>query len=133
MFEWKEEYSLNTPQIDNQHKTLFRLAEEMHAAMAQGKGKEVMGATLARLVQYTAEHFATEERLMRITKYPMFEAHLAEHRALTKQAGELLGEFKAGRTPITVEVLHFLRNWLDRHIKGWDLKFGAYYVKRSAA
>jgi hemerythrin len=36
MSEWKQEYSLGHGEIDTQHKRLFELASELHAAMSLG-------------------------------------------------------------------------------------------------
>jgi len=69
MFEWKPEYSVQIPEIDAQHQRLFCLAAELHNAMAQGKGKNVLEHSLAQLVDYTKTHFAHEERLMQESGY----------------------------------------------------------------
>ncbi len=70
MFEWKPGYSLGHGDIDGQHKKLFELASELHAAMMEGKGENALSATLARLITYTKTHFANEERLMQTYHYP---------------------------------------------------------------
>src|SRR6185369_4035031 len=85
MFEWKDEYSVHIHSIDAQHQNLFRMAGELHSAMLAGQAKSVMGKVLDRLVQYTAMHFAHEERLMRQRNYPGFESHKVEHDALTRK------------------------------------------------
>ena len=70
MFEWKPEYSVQIPEIDTQHQRLFVLAGELHAAMAQGKGKAVLEQSLSQLVDYTKSHFAAEEKLMGRYAFP---------------------------------------------------------------
>ena len=94
MFEWKPEYSVGYTQIDEQHKRLFEFANELHNAMANGKGKEILRKTLANLISYTKAHFATEERLMQTHKYPEYAAHKAFHDALTAKVMSFAKEFE---------------------------------------
>jgi hemerythrin len=90
--------------------------------MATGQGKTAVGRTLDRLIQYTTVHFAHEERLMRLYDYPDAPAHKAEHEALVKQVLKFQEDFQAGRATITVQLLHFLKDWLVKHIQCSDLK-----------
>ena len=68
MFEWSNNYSVGIGSIDAQHQNLFAIARELHAAMTAGQGKASLARILDRLVQYTAVHFAHEERLMRLAR-----------------------------------------------------------------
>ena len=126
MFEWKDDYSVNVLSVDAQHQNLFRMAGELHAAMAAGQGKSVLAKTLDRLVQYTAMHFAHEERLMRTHKYPDLAAHQAEHEALTSQVLKFQTDFQNGRATMTIQLLQFLKNWLEKHIVGSDKKYAPF-------
>jgi hemerythrin len=133
MFEWKPQYSVQISSIDGQHQNLFRIGGELFAAMSAGRGKAAMATILDRLVQYTAVHFAHEERLMRLHDYPHLAAHRAEHEALTKKVLAFQADFDAGRAAMTVQVLQFLREWLEKHIAGSDQKYAPYVRKREVA
>jgi len=123
MFEWKDEYSVHVLSVDAQHQNLFRMAAELHTAMASGQAKNVVAKTLDRLVQYTAMHFAHEERLMRAHRYPDIAAHEAEHHSLTAQVLKFQADFQAGKATMTIQLLQFLKDWLEKHIKGSDTKY----------
>jgi hemerythrin len=123
MFDWKSEYIVNIGSIDAQHQMLFAIGRELYAAMSTGQGKNALGKILDRLVQYTAMHFAHEERLMQLHKYPNLAAHKAEHDALAKQVIAFQEEFKSGRATMAVQVLQFLKDWLEKHIKGSDMAY----------
>ena len=133
MFEWKPQYSVQIASIDGQHQNLFRLGEELYAAMAAGQGKAALVKILDRLVQYTKVHFTHEERLMSIHGYPDREAHVVEHRALTKRVLAFQSDFENGRALMTVEVLHFLKDWLRHHIAESDQKYAPYMKERAVA
>jgi hemerythrin-like metal-binding protein len=132
MFEWKSEYSLGHGDIDGEHRRLFELASELHAAMLNGKGKESLSQTLHNLVIYTKEHFSHEERLMQLHHYPEYPEHKAAHDALTARVIEFQQEFEAGRAGVTIELLQFLKDWLRTHIGETDHRV-AMFLKSKAA
>jgi len=123
MFEWKTEYATGIGSVDAQHQTLFALGRELYAAMSSGQGKAVMGRILDRLVRYTQVHFAHEERLLQVHGYADFVAHKALHDALVKRVLSFQTEFKAGRATMAVQVLQFLKDWLEGHIMQSDMAY----------
>ena len=133
MFEWNASYSVGVGSVDAQHQNLFAMCRELHNAMIGGQGKAALARVLDRLVQYTVVHFAHEERLMRLYDYPDQAAHKAEHEALTKQVLKFQEDFAAGRAAMSVQLLQFLRGWLQRHIQGSDLKLAPYLKERAVA
>jgi len=133
MFEWKSDYAVNIPSIDGQHQNLFAIGRDLYAAMSAGQGKAALGKILEKLVQYTAMHFAHEERLMQKHRYPDFAKHKAEHDALVKQVVAFQAEFSAGRSTMAVPVLQFLKDWLEKHIKGSDLAYAPYLKAQKVA
>jgi len=133
MFEWKSEFSVNIVSIDAQHQTLFRLAEDLYQAMSRGQAKQAMAKILDRLVQYTTMHFAHEERLLKLHRYPDFAAHQAEHEALTARVRQFQADFQSGKVNMTVQVLHFLKDWLEKHIKHSDQRYSPFLKQRAVA
>ncbi len=132
MFQWRQEYSVGYPQIDEQHKRLFEIADELHVAMAAGKGKEVLGKILGNLIAYTKAHFATEERLMQAHRYPDYAVHKAAHDTLTAQVIKFQKDFERGRAAMSVDLLQFLKDWLTHHIGETDRKIASYLKSQAA-
>jgi hemerythrin len=126
LINWTNDLSVNIRPIDEEHKKLISMVNELHSAMGSGKGKEAMGKVLAGLVDYTKTHFATEERLMEKYAYIGFLNHKAQHDALTKQVMDLYAKFQEGKTMVTVEVMNFLKDWLTKHIQDSDKKYGPF-------
>jgi hemerythrin len=119
-FVWTEAYSLGQPDIDREHKALFRIAQELNDAMLRGDAQEELAGLFARLVAYTRFHFANEEALMRAANYPETAAHVREHDRLTAKVAALQRQFEDGKASVTMETMEFLRRWLDHHILGTD-------------
>lgn len=126
LLDWSERYSVESHLMDQEHRKLFDLINELHAAMKEGRAKTVTSHVLDQLVSYTRTHFSDEERLMAVVGYPDLETHVAEHRKLTETVGRLNGEVKAGTVGITIEVMDFLQNWLTNHIMKVDRKYAPF-------
>ena len=67
---WDEGLRLGVEEIDAQHQALLGHCNELVEAIRQGHGAEALGKTMAKLRDYTATHFAAEERYMERIGYP---------------------------------------------------------------
>ena len=123
---WLDSYSVNSSAIDAQHKKLFTLINNLHDAMSEGKGKEVLGSTLDSLVDYAKVHFADEERMLMKINYPELATQQAEHNAFVQKVFELQGQYRAGKIALTLPTMEFLRDWLVNHILKVDKKYAPF-------
>ncbi|MSM40243.1 MAG: bacteriohemerythrin [Geobacter sp.] len=123
---WNDSYSVKVKQLDDQHKKLIDMINQLYDAMKVGKGSEVIGPVLKSLMTYTQTHFSTEEQLMKLHGYPDYETHKNEHTQLVAQVGNIKKEMDAGKMPLTQNVMNFLRDWLIKHIQGNDKKYGPF-------
>ncbi|MFZ5439388.1 MAG: bacteriohemerythrin [Myxococcota bacterium] len=127
LMDWDDKLSVGVKQIDDEHKHLIKLVNELHDAIRANHGKEVLGKVLDGLIAYTGSHFGHEEAEMKRTAYPQAQAHFAEHAALVKKVLAIQEQYKAGKAAVLgMETLAFLRDWLVKHIKGTDQALGAY-------
>jgi len=129
---WNDSYSVGVETIDQQHSGLFAIVNELHAAMLKGQAQSVVGPLLDKLVKYTLEHFAYEERMMQAAKYPNFAAHRAHHLDLTRKVEEFMARYKRGDGALTIELMQFLSNWLTKHIKQEDKQYGPFLARHAA-
>jgi hemerythrin len=129
---WKETYSVNSREMDEQHKQLINLLNQLHDGMARGAGNEVMRPVLDTLVAYTRAHFADEERTLAGVGYPRLLQHKAEHKELTDKVVKFRDDFAAGKVGLSINVLMFLKDWLNHHIVGSDKLYAPYLVRRQA-
>ncbi|NTW89085.1 MAG: hemerythrin family protein [Desulfobulbaceae bacterium] len=123
LFNWDSSLSVNIAEIDEQHKKLVNLVNDLFEAMKEGKGSQILGKVLSDLTRYTKTHFATEERLMRSNSYPSYLVHKKEHDELIAQVDDLNKKFQDGQMVLSTSVGNFLKSWLVNHIKGTDMKY----------
>jgi hemerythrin len=116
LFSWDDGLSVDNEMIDNDHQRMIDLFNELHDAMGEGQGEQMMGDVLAELLDYSANHFRREEEYMHKLTYVGFTAHKKEHQYLLQQVEDLQTEFKAGTLIMAVPTLHILRDWLVNHI-----------------
>jgi hemerythrin len=126
LLEWGNEYSVEVRSIDTQHMKLFVMLNELHDAMKAGKGSQLAPEILRNLVQYTREHFGKEEGMMSQARYPDLASHKAEHDKLTGEVLRMVRELDEGKAVLSMDLLEFLRKWLQTHILDRDKKYTAH-------
>ena len=121
-FQWNDALSVGSPLIDQDHKELVTLVNELHQAVQDGKSDETLGSILQALFTYTQEHFQREELLMEHINYADIEAHLDQHQKLIDQVVVLQDAFKRGDVEVATSTAELLRYWLTHHIMRTDKK-----------
>jgi hemerythrin len=125
LLEWNEKLSVGVSVIDDEHRKLLGMLNELYDAMQTKQSEKVLGKILDALLAYTAYHFKHEEALLAKTGYAAAAEHEKEHTDLTKQVLDVQKKYREGATAtLSTEVLNFLRKWLLTHILGSDKKFG---------
>ena len=123
LIQWQESYSVGVPFIDSDHQILISLLNQLFEAREEGQTSEVIGSVLNVLVEYTANHFHREERLMEIGEYPDRAAHVELHRALTGRVSAFQQDYADGRHAAIGELFEFLKDWLTGHIIAVDKRY----------
>lgn len=124
-FEWNENLNVGVDSINDQHKKLVAMVNDLHDAMQKGQGAAALGKTLEGLVDYTKTHFAYEEKLFADTGYADATAHKAEHDKLTATVVAVQEKYNGGAgDSLSGDVMDFLKSWLVNHIQGTDTKYG---------
>jgi hemerythrin len=124
---WTDALSVNIKEIDDQHKKLVGMVNQLHTAMLKGEGRTVIGPILAELTAYTVYHFKTEEGYMEKFAYPNLQTHRLEHQRFVQKVGDFKSSYDAGSIALSNEVMHFLADWLKDHILVTDKKFGPFF------
>lgn len=124
LIQWNDSLRVNIAEIDAQHHRLVDMINDLNEAMKIGKGKEILGKIVQGLIDYAQTHFRTEEKYFDRFGYPEGAMHKREHSAFTAKVSEFKSAFDSGKAALSVEVMTFLSDWLQQHIKGSDRKYG---------
>jgi len=133
LLNWNESYSVKIREIDLQHQKLVGLINDLHDGMKAGRGSAVLGSILTELVNYTAFHFAFEEKIFDKYGYPETSVHKKEHADLVKQVLAYKESFDSGKSVLTIDLMNFLRDWLTKHISGSDKKYTSFLTGKGLA
>ena len=130
LIEWNDSFSVKIDSIDEQHKKLVALLNNLHEEMVQGTGQNVLKQILADVVAYTQYHFKYEEDLMTKAEYQGFEVHCDEHIELINRTLTLYSKLNKGDYRLTIETMQFLRDWLNNHIMVMDMKYSQLMIDK---
>lgn len=125
---WTNEMSIDDGGIiDDDHKSFFILFNRCQDLLDMEDYQQPLQEILTELVQYTQDHFAREELLMKRCHYPYAKNHGDVHKMMTKQLNQKMTTCSAKETLLwlTTEV----REWLIDHIMVMDKPLHKYLMK----
>ncbi len=128
-FEWLDSYSINIPELDEDHKKLVKLANAMLLAVNEHQGKKFVGEILAELIDYLGTHYGVEESFMRKVAYPDYEEHKAKHAEMTETAYRFNDQYRAGELDVVIVCNFFLELVLD-HLQSEVRKLGDFVAAK---
>jgi hemerythrin len=132
---WEAKYALGVQIIDEQHKRLFALTNELYEKCRLGENAvhDQFIKTLHSMVEYVTVHFSTEEKIMEHIRYPKIGEQKEQHTAFTMKVIEESRKFESGKHGIPLELVHFLRDWIVSHIAVYDKVLADYihHLKKS--
>ena len=104
---WKETYCCGNKVLDTQHKSLFRIANELIESILTPLPHEVISRTIENLINEVALHFHDEETVLRSINFPMVDKHTTEHNRLVAHAKKIAHGFAEGSVSVG-DVFQFL-------------------------
>jgi hemerythrin len=127
---WKEEYCVGLPDIDDEHRGVFKLVDDLVVVKSRSEGKEIgTEVALSFLMRYVDSHLKGEEELFEQTDYPDKQAHIKIHREFAQKITLLRERFTSGETEIIDELISLVRTWLTEHILKIDVQYAEYCKK----
>ena len=129
-FKWKPEYSVGIDSIDQQHKKLLGLINQLQTAVDFSTGEQFEREALDQLLDYTKTHFSYEEGLMEQNGYPDFESHKKQHEKMIAKVGEVLAEYEKDQDTAMKNAVIYLKDWLIKHINGTDKAYSSFLIDK---
>lgn len=122
---WQPSYNVGNWVLDNQHKVIFSLCQEVIEYAPDGS----QGAAVPRfngvrkdLLDCVEEYCGTEETLLKHCHYPLLEKHHQEHLDFQVRLAKFLNSAASGKVR-QAELQRFLSQWWCEHILSSDREF----------
>ena len=123
---WDEKFSVSNKTIDDQHKQLVKLINDLFDSMRSGKSKDILESLLKELVSYTVYHFTAEEKMLQDANYPELAGHKKIHQTFVDKINEFKTDYDEGNIYISLEMINYLKEWILEHILHQDKQYMTY-------
>ena len=123
MYEMRDDYYINFPQIDDEHAYLFSLAEKTYQLLIKANVPDKYAQIkdiINELRDYTSYHFTHEEEYMTSINYKRLPTQKIQHRVFVKMLTDIdIDEMVQNKQDEAIEdLLRIFTDWLKYHI--WD-------------
>jgi len=130
LLKWKDAYSMGENTIDEQHKGLFKLSNEIYDLIEAGvDDREHFRELFITLNDYSVEHFIYEEMYMQQKGFPQLKEHIQQHLKFSDKLKKLaLGINKESHIK---DIGEFVTTWLVQHVLNEDMKYKKFVASDS--
>jgi hemerythrin len=139
---WREALSVSNNLIDADHQHLLFLINTFEEIFTADRSIADLLTAIGELRDYTRTHFAREERIMLVLRYPRYDHHKLAHARLIEQLdlaakplrelGEVLAATAAALPEeIRDSLVGLLRHWLLDHIMDEDMQYKPLLAEQS--
>ena len=128
---WSSMFSVHVPYIDNQHKKLFSLLNDLYSSIKEPNAEGSIFQKLNDFLHYSEMHFKDEEDILDLIKFPQIKLkrHKRIHENIIEQLYKLNDQLTKGDEKLLFNLEYFLNAWIIRHILINDKEFQPYLVR----
>ncbi len=123
MIKWDDKYSVGISMIDEEHKKLIGILNNVIYAKEHNVNPDELREVLREMSNYALTHFKTEETYMKEFNYSEYQDHKEEHRDFSAETIAYHERVFKGEYQIANEILEYLKWWLVNHIQVTDKKY----------
>ena len=128
---WSPTFSVGVNLIDNQHKELLKLTNDLYSHSSSDPESEqaYFKKVIKGAVDYVKVHFSTEEQIMTKTRFPGYAEHKREHDSFILTVLEQVRIFEESKKMPLLNFTNFLKDWVLTHIAISDKQYFEYFKK----
>jgi hemerythrin-like metal-binding protein len=119
---WDEKLSIGIDVIDEHHRYLFDLINDLYEVVANKRGAREVARLIKSLDAYAKIHFRAEEQMMNHYAYTRIDRQLSQHHAFEEKIAEFYEELHDNPFVAQFDALAYLREWLIHHILVEDIQ-----------
>jgi len=132
---WNDSYSVGIPLMDEQHKKLLVMINDLYKASqvqadeeGDSRNKAAFALACSKAADYAKNHFADEEKYMAQAAYPDLADQKKQHESYLSRVWAEFGKYEKGEAS-PLDLAMFLRDWLMQHIVAKDKLYTSYLSK----
>ena len=128
---WSNNYSVGIKEIDDQHKELLDLVNDLftHSSGNEREERAYFKEVIHGAVSYVKTHFATEEKLLLSMKFPGYAEHKKTHDEFVLTIVKAVKDFESGKRLVLEKFAYFLKDWVLSHVATMDTQYAQYVRK----
>ena len=131
MIRWSDDFKIGIEVIDEQHKTLFNIAENLHELLMlphhTDRYDEII-TLVNELKEYTKFHFNEEEKIMLTVSYNKLFSHKVMHNDFIEKMDSIdIYTVEENQTKYLLELVDYITTWITEHIMKTDKYLGEWY------
>jgi len=125
---WSDDYATGVERIDEDHKMIFKMAEDFRATLDVGHGDSVYSVLLESLSLYCRGHFCFEARCMEEFRCPLAGKNKEAHGKFIEKLSEFQERYATSGYDHTDarRLVNTVDQWLDNHICRIDVHLKRY-------
>lgn len=130
---WQDEYSVGIAEIDEQHKKLVAIMNELYNLLTvNSKNYDAkVVAVVKELAEYTDYHFTCEEKeYFGKYDYPSTDIHVMQHNNFIGQVTDKMRHIDKMTIEDGKSFYSYLKSWLLSHIARADKAWAAYVIPK---
>ena len=117
---WEEGFNIGIAEVDQQHRQLVRLINELSAAILCDAPQYIYKSIFNQLIDYTGYHFTAEEKYIKALTKKDKRLHLLQHQTFIDELMMMNQEDFDQQS--AEQIWYFLSDWLITHIVSEDIK-----------
>ena len=122
LLNWKPEYSVGVPAVDDEHRQMISMINGLHDRLGGRSDAEAIEMFLGDIHAAIAAHFALEERFMRKAEYEEYEDHKDDHEELLDQLRDLMDDYVEDTETGNEILKQRLTDWFGNHFSSFDAR-----------
>lgn len=124
--EWEDTLSVGIDSIDNQHRHLIDLINNLYTTVISSNSHLIIGPLLIELLEYVYIHILTEEAYFDKYQFPDKIAHSRLHTEFIHRIYTLQEHLSNANKPITIDDIKLIKDWFILHIMKQDIVYATF-------
>jgi len=129
---WSNTYSVGIKLIDDQHKELLDLVNDMYNHVNnddEAAERAYFQGVIKKTADYVKIHFATEEKIMKATNFKGYSGHKLIHDSFIMSVVDIINQFESGKRVPLISFTNFIKDWILTHIAIMDKQYFEHLLK----